>query len=128
MSDRRGEIRARLDVAQGYRVEWPDHSPGTLAEFIAHAPADVAYLLAELERLDLPTRSRPGSSRTVWVEIDVAELDEVRGALVRRSAFLSERLDEVERDDSVEVSLALERTRAVLDRLPNAEAMLRRYP
>ena len=110
MSDRRGEIRARLDVAQGYRVEWPDHSPGTLAEFIAHAPADVAYLLAELERLDLPTRSRPGSSRTVWVEIDVAELDEV------------------ERDDSVEVSLALERTRAVLDRLPNAEAMLRRYP
>lgn len=49
MPDRLQEIRARLDVAQGYRVEWPDHTPGTLAEFIAHAPADIAWLLDELD-------------------------------------------------------------------------------
>lgn len=53
MSDRLTEIRARLGVAQDYRVEWPDHKPGTLAEFIAHAPADIAWLL---RRLDFATR------------------------------------------------------------------------
>lgn len=52
MSDRLQEIRARLEVAQDYRVEWPDHKPGTLAEFIAHAPADIACLLAELDARD----------------------------------------------------------------------------
>ena len=51
MSDRLQEIRARLEVAQDYRVEWPDHKPRTLAEFIAHAPADIAALVAEVERL-----------------------------------------------------------------------------
>ena len=50
MPDRLTEIRARLEVAQDYRVEWPDHKPGTLAEFIAHASADIAWLLDELQQ------------------------------------------------------------------------------
>lgn len=48
-ADRLQVIRARLDVAQGYRVEWSDHTPGTLAEFIAHAPADIRWLLDEMD-------------------------------------------------------------------------------
>lgn len=48
-ADRLQEIRARLAVAHGYRVEWPDHKPGTLAEVIAYAPADIAWLLDELD-------------------------------------------------------------------------------
>lgn len=78
--------------------------------------------------MTLPDRPSSTPNRTVWVEIDETELDEVRSALVRRSVFLSERIDEVDRDESVEVSLALSRTRAVIDRLPTAAAMLRRYP
>ena len=77
---------------------------------------------------DLPERTRPGDSRTVWVEIDETELDEVRNALVLRTVVLGKRIDEVERDESVEVSLSLSRTAAVLSRLPDADAMRRRYP
>jgi predicted subunit of tRNA(5-methylaminomethyl-2-thiouridylate) methyltransferase len=56
MPDRLAEIRARLDAATvaGWGDEkWvetftPLRSVG--ARFIAHAPADIAWLLAELER------------------------------------------------------------------------------
>lgn len=51
MSDRLQEIHARLEAANRYSVEWPDYGPGTLAEFIAHAPADIAWLLDEVMRL-----------------------------------------------------------------------------
>jgi hypothetical protein len=74
----------------------------------------------------LPERARPGESRTVWVEVDVEELEEVRGALAGRIESLAKLLDVT--DPYGVFSNALERTRAVLDRLPNAAAMARRYP
>lgn len=46
MHDRLQEIRARLDLAGTFSVDGPDNS-----HFIAHAPADIAWLLAEVERL-----------------------------------------------------------------------------
>ena len=80
--------------------------------------------------MSLPVRSRPGSSRTVWVEIDEEELDEVRAAFEARVESLLARLDRVRRlhDESVAVSLSISRINAVSDRIPNAEAMTRRYP
>lgn len=80
--------------------------------------------------MSLPVRSRPGSSRTVWVEIDEEELDEVRAAFEARVESLLARLDRVRRlhDESAAVSLSISRINAVADRIPNAEAMTRRYP
>lgn len=46
MHDRLQEIRARLDLAGTFSVDGPDNS-----HFIAHAPADIAWLLGEVERL-----------------------------------------------------------------------------
>jgi len=40
MTDRLQEIRARLDLAGTFSVDGPDNS-----HFIAHAPADMAWLL-----------------------------------------------------------------------------------
>jgi hypothetical protein len=54
MPDRLAEIRARLDAATP--GEWPfgemvRHLLPPDADLIAHAPADIAWLLAEVERL-----------------------------------------------------------------------------
>lgn len=78
----------------------------------------------------LPTRSRPGTSRTVWVEIDEAELDEVRKALSSRAGYCSHAADLVSADElESERLLGLAKiSRAVLARLPDAAAMRRRYP
>jgi len=48
MSDRIQEIRGRLDGITDERQDIVGHGNAT---FIAHAPADIAYLLAEVERL-----------------------------------------------------------------------------
>lgn len=47
MPDRLQEIRARLDLAGTFSVDGPDNS-----HFIAHTPADIAWLLDEVERLE----------------------------------------------------------------------------
>lgn len=80
--------------------------------------------------MSLPVRSRPGSSRTVWVEIDEDELVEVRAAFEDRVESLLARLDRVRRlaDESESVALSISRINAVADRIPDAEAMTRRYP
>lgn len=46
MSGRLEEIRARLDLAGTWSADGPDN-----ADFIDHAPADIAWLLDEVERL-----------------------------------------------------------------------------
>ena len=80
--------------------------------------------------MTLPDRPSSTPNRTVWVEIDETELDEVRSALEDRVDSLIVRLDRVRRleDQSAAVSLSLSRINAVIDRLPTAAAMLRRYP
>ena len=75
MSDRLQEIRARLEVALDYSVQWPDHKPGTLAEFIAHAPADIAWLLGEVERLRNTKASSPNPLCDESVVQDVTKLE-----------------------------------------------------
>jgi hypothetical protein len=57
MTDRPQEIRARLDAATV--TGWYDQTSvqaltpwsGVVAEMVAHAPADIAWLLDEVERL-----------------------------------------------------------------------------
>ena len=66
MTDRLNEIRARLDaagdkwwrMAEVYRI---GHRPGCephTATLMAHAPADIAWLLAEVERLRIHAGER----------------------------------------------------------------------
>lgn len=50
MPDRLNEIRARLDAATPGPYEWHGCPPGDAA-FLTNAPADIAWLLAEVERL-----------------------------------------------------------------------------
>lgn len=78
----------------------------------------------------LPSRTRPGTSRTVWVEIDEAELDEVRKALSSRAGYCAHAADLADLDSGeAERLLGLAKiSRAVLARLPDAVAMRRRYP
>lgn len=168
MSNRLQEIRARLDAATpgpweegGFDRPWSvtagrfvldERSSATRqadADLIAHAPADIAWLLDELERcreeserrllLDefekgrrfpspeaLPARTRPGTSRTVWVEIDEAELDALRFAFRLAESHLEGLAEENGTDPSLLSELV--NLRAVLARLPDAAAMRRRYP
>lgn len=78
----------------------------------------------------LPSRTRPGTSRTVWVEIDEDELDEVRIALrVRIESLEGWREEWSHGGDAEEIaSRQIGYARAVLARIPDAAAMRRRYP
>ena len=81
--------------------------------------------------MSLPERTRPGDSRTVWVEIDVEELDEVRAALSSRAGYFAHLVYLAGPLDDDEVADANRRekiARAVLARLPDDVAMRRRYP
>jgi len=49
MSDRLTEIRARLDLAGTWSADGMDN-----AHFVDHAPADISWLLDEVERLRSP--------------------------------------------------------------------------
>ena len=56
MPDRLAEIRARLDAANlptytGWDPAWNSRAFEGKHDFIAHAPADIAWLLDEVERL-----------------------------------------------------------------------------
>lgn len=53
-------------------MDWPNHPPGTLANFIAHAPADIAWCLAEIDAL---------RERVAVLRAEVTDLEDiVRGA------------------------------------------------
>lgn len=61
MTDRLQEIRARLDLAGTFSVDGPDNS-----HFIAHAPADIAWLLAEVERWQQVAERAQEEAFDVW--------------------------------------------------------------
>jgi hypothetical protein len=73
-------------VLPSSRVEWKPAGSGHDADFIAHAPTDIAYLLAERSRLageNAELRQPPTDPRALYVQLRVADVNLIVETTVR---------------------------------------------